>query len=548
MVRKVRLVSGLLLLLFVLTHFLNHSLGLVSLEAMERARTPFVFLWRSIPGSVVLYLSLLTHLLLALWSLYERRSFRLRNVDWLQLILGFSIPLLLVIHILGTRISNSVYGVEDNYLYELMILFVFKPERGLLQILLLMLVWLHAMIGLHQWLRLKASYRRLQWLAFSVALLIPTLAIAGVGVAARDVRRLAEDPAWFDGMIAHLGFLSDERVDLLLRAENWILATLGLAVLAVLCARPLREALRRRQGVFKIKYPDGKQVRIIKGTTILEASRQAAIPHASVCGGRGRCSTCRVHVVSGLEVLPPASIEEMKVLSRLKAGENVRLACQTRPEGDCAIVPLLAAGITPEGVAHGGDYRQGQEREVVVLFADLRGFTTISEDKLPYDVVFILNRYFAAMGEAIEGSGGYVDKFIGDGVMALFGLEEGRDEACRSALAATRAMARALEGLNEHLQLELSAPLRIGIGLHFGPAIVGEMGHGMTRHLTAVGDTVNTASRLEGMTKEFGVQLIMSHDVGEIAGLAGDFELREITLRGRSEPLRVRLIPDAQAL
>ncbi|MDX1401307.1 MAG: adenylate/guanylate cyclase domain-containing protein, partial [Kiloniellales bacterium] len=163
-------------------------------------------------------------------------------------------------------------------------------------------------------------------------------------------------------------------------------------------------------------------------------------------------------------------------------------------------------------------------------------------------VVFILNRYFAAMGQAIETAGGHVDKFIGDGVMALFGIEEESEEACRSAISAVRAMAGALSDLNRHLEHELGNPLRIGIGLHFGPAIVGEMGHGAARHLTAVGDTVNTASRLESMTKDFDVQLVVSSVVAEAAGVALKAERRDVALRGRQESLPVYLVEDAQML
>ena len=113
--------------------------------------------------------------------------------------------------------------------------------------------------------------------------------------------------------------------------------------------------------------------------------------------------------------------------------------------------------------------------------------------------MFLLNRFFLAMGRAIEGEGGHVDKFIGDGVMALFGIDDTPRAGCRSALRAVRAMAGALGD-------ELPAPLRIGIGLHAGPVIVGEMGYGRAASVTATGDAVNVASRLETMAKEFACQ------------------------------------------
>jgi adenylate cyclase len=155
--------------------------------------------------------------------------------------------------------------------------------------------------------------------------------------------------------------------------------------------------------------------------------------------------------------------------------------------------------------------------------------------------VFVLNRYFAMMGAAIERAGGRVDKFVGDGIMALFGLDAGPERAARTALAAARRMAEALDQLNRELEAELDKPLRMGIGLHLGHAIVGEMGYGRAVSLTAIGDTVNVASRLEALTKELGCQLIVSEQLVLHAGTGlEDFPLREVDVRGRSGHLAVR--------
>jgi adenylate cyclase len=213
------------------------------------------------------------------------------------------------------------------------------------------------------------------------------------------------------------------------------------------------------------------------------------------------------------------------------------------------VVPLLPATAGPRDVRVQVNPGQGMEREIAVLFADLRAFTRMAEGRLPYDVVFVLNQYFNAMGQAIEGAGGRVDKFLGDGIMALFGIDREPAEACRRALAGARAMAQALERLNRELAHDLRAPLWMGIGLHMGPVIVGEMGFGRASALTAVGDTVNVAARLEALTKEVGGQLMVSARLAERAGVdLVAFELREIEIRGRRRPLRVRLIPDASLL
>jgi len=227
----------------------------------------------------------------------------------------------------------------------------------------------------------------------------------------------------------------------------------------------------------------------------------------------------------------------------------VRLACQLRPRGDLRVTPLLPATAQARDGFRRPAYLQGSEREIAILFADLRAFTSLAERKLPYDVVFLLNRYFTEMGHAIEESGGHIDKFIGDGIMALFGLDRGAVAGCREALAAAKAMGLRLTHLNETLANDLPQPLRIGIGIHVGHAIVGEMGYGRAVSLTAVGDTVNTASRLEGLTKGYGAELVVSAMVPMRAGidLVGA-QTEEIEIRGRDERLSVRIIKRAADL
>jgi adenylate cyclase len=290
-------------------------------------------------------------------------------------------------------------------------------------------------------------------------------------------------------------------------------------------------------------------VEILPGLSVLEASRMAGIPHASVCGGRGRCSTCRIRVEGVKPILPLAAPEEIKVLERVGAAPDVRLACQLRPRADLRVTPLLPPGAHARDGFRRPAYLHGSEREIAILFADLRAFTRLSEQKLPYDVVFLLNRYFAEMGHAVEQAGGSIDKFIGDGVMALFGLDSGVEAGCRQALAAASAMSERLQHLNDTLAHDLPEPLKIGIGIHVGPAIVGEMGYGKAVSVTAVGDSVNTASRLEGLTKTYGSELVVSEAVVMRAGLdLGAAPRHEIEIRGRIEPMVVRTLASARDL
>ena len=191
----------------------------------------------------------------------------------------------------------------------------------------------------------------------------------------------------------------------------------------------------------------------------------------------------------------------------------------------------------------------GDEREICILFADLRGFTRISEKRLPYDVVFLLNRYFETVGGAIERCGGVANQFTGDGVMALFGIESGAQTGARQALAAAQEMQRALARLSADLDAELPVPLKLGIGIHCGRTVVGHMGRGVATYLTAVGDAVNTASRLQDQTKQFSCQLIISERVAERAGFdASGFRREEITVRNRDEAIAIRIVEDVESL
>ena len=311
----------------------------------------------------------------------------------------------------------------------------------------------------------------------------------------------------------------------------------------VLVARGVRCAQERRRKTFQVSYAGGREAVAPVGSTVLEASRSAGVPHASVCGGRGRCSTCRVKLLGCTDALPPAQPEEQRVLERIKAAPDVRLACQLRPEVDLSVMLILPAGAdAAQGFAQKG-YASGQERGVAVLFADLRGFTRIAEKKLPYDVVFFLNCYFDAMGEAITREGGLINQFVGDGVMALFGVEEGPEKGCRQALAAACAIVDAIDEMSEAFAEELEEPLRVGIGVHTGSTVVGQMGRGVAKYLTAVGDTVNTASRLQDLTKEYNCRLVVSAEVAERAGAdVAAFPEYEIEVRNRTAPLTIRAI------
>jgi adenylate cyclase len=548
MLGRLRLYSGLVLFTYLVGHLANHALGVISLEAMN-AGIPFTIApWRTLPGTVLLGGAALVHVSAVLWSLYLRQTLRMPAWQIAQTTLGLLIPFGLIGHVLGTRGLHEAFGVHGSYLTELAALWLLLPGFGVLQAVLVVVAWLHACVGLHTWLRLKPWYAAHERLAFAAAVLWPALALAGYVSGGMQVVRRATEEGWLERVTTEAGLTFDS-IDWVLHWANLGAAGFALLLVALFAMRALRARRAASAGQLRLQYGDRSTVAVRRGMTVLEALRAARVPHASVCGGRGRCSTCRVHIDAGAEHLPAPEEDELRVLRRIAAPTSVRLACQLRPLADLSVTPLLPASATAADAVERAQYQRSEERTVALLFADMRGFTRLAESRLPYDVVFVLNRYREEMAHAIESAGGVVNEFVGDGVMALFGLDSEVDTGCRQAMAAARGMFDRLEHLNRTLAAELNEPLRIGIGIHAGAVILGEMGYANLKGITVVGDVVNTASRLEEMTKRFGAQVVMSEDAAAHLGddIAG-WQRHEIEVRGRVRMMTVLVrgaAPDA---
>jgi len=181
----------------------------------------------------------------------------------------------------------------------------------------------------------------------------------------------------------------------------------------------------------------------------------------------------------------------------------------------------------------------GERTRVTILFADIRGFTARSENSTPEAMIALLNRYYAEASAAIHARGGAIDKFIGDGLMATFGVPQPLPAPERNALEAAQDMLVRIARLNTELAAEGLAPLEIGIGIHSGEVLAGYVGSRKRRDFTVIGDPVNTASRLESMSKTVGYPVICSNDVAAAVGFAGGLvDLGAQEIKGRS-PLHV---------
>jgi adenylate cyclase len=452
-------------------------------------------------------------------------------------------------HLFVTRISLAVYGTEKGYAQELYSFWVAAPRLGALQVSVLIVAWIHGCLGLYQWLRLKPMFSRWMPYLFCGAVLLPVLALLGFFQGGRTMLSLAQDPAWRAANLNpwQIGLPAQNR-QLVMWRDLSLWAALAMLVLVIL-ARVVRAVREWRGAAIRVTYPDGRSVRVPMGFSILEASRSARVPHACICGGRGRCSTCRVRVVAGIARIPPPSASEQAVLRRIAAAPSVRLACQSRPTGDVSVIPLLPADWPVAALRRREWPLPGQERFIAVLMVDMRDSTRLAETRLPFDAVFVVDRFVTSAGSAVAASGGRVSHFLGDGLMATFGLECGPREACFQALSALIAIGRNVEMLNGMMLAETGEKIRFGIGVHCGSAVVGDIGEGAMRTFTTLGDAANVAARLEALCKEFRCQAVISQDVWATAGFSMvRLPGREAVLRGRDAPLLVHPIERVEQL
>jgi adenylate cyclase len=522
--RDLRLGSGLTLFVYVATHMATHAAGLHSVALAERALRVAVALWHSLPGSIVLYGAAAIHIALALHSIYQRRTLRIPPLDVLRIALGLAIPTLLIGHAAATRLAFEMYGHLPTYTRTVWNLWTSDNEGR--QLALLAPGWLHGCLGVYYAFNRREAFMRWRLVWFGLALLLPVLSAVGFFAMGKELAGRAADLAWLAANAVPVE--AGQRIALL-RIRDGLLAAYFGAIVAVFVARALRDGWERQRGALvRIAYP-GRSVTVPRGWTVLEASRGHHIAHQSVCGGRARCSTCRVRVTAGAAHCAPPNADEAATLARIGAADDIRLACQLRPDGDIAVVPLLEVERRKASTA------DAIESELVILEADLAGWCEAAGGLLPQDRLFLLDAFSEAAGAAIRQAGGAPNPLNGDGSIGLFSTRPA-SRAAQQALSAAAVILAQVGSLRAQLPGQAGAALDIAIRVHAGLAASGPIGHGPVRTMVATGPAVDTLRRMAAGTPHGQVRI--SQHALELAGVSMTPEDPVQTLTG-DPPLRV---------
>ena len=552
--RKLRMWSGVILFFYAFTHLLNHSINILSIEAADYVNENyFDFIWKNFVGSFLLYTSLIIHILLGFYAVGTRKSFKMTFREWLQIIFPILALLFLLQHVAANAVLTKYFGVDINYTLLLSLMISNPSEVAIgtvLFTLMTVFIWVHGAIGINSILSFSMkSYQKYSFYLYFMYISVPVLGVFGfwAGIKEQSFVSYAKSLQGEENFIFSIIMesVSQEMFPTLMAIEPLVMNNYPLVVLVLIIIAIFNVVRARFFGRMKINYPNNRTVSVPKGTSVLDASRIAGIPHQSVCGGKGRCTTCRIHVVSHDGVLPNPGALEASAIERVGLETGVRLACQLKPSKNLTVMPL----VNPENSLESATSKRtlsGKEQETVVMFVDLRDFTKLSEKKLPYDVVYILNQYYSVCGKIIEEQGGRLDKFIGDGIMAIFDSSDNPNDNCKNAVKSGALISENMKVLNKEMKADFSEEIRFGMGIHSGDAIVGLMGYGKTFTETVVGDNVNIASRLEGLSKDYKAELVLSKYVADKAKLnLSEFDNHVVKIRGRKQDLENLSIKDA---
>jgi adenylate cyclase len=506
--RDLRLASGIVLFTYVTFHLSCHTLGLVSLDVAERALRFTVLFWHSPPGTLLLYGAAAVHISLALLAVYDRRTLRMPPLQALRIALGLTMPITLIAHFIATRYAFERFGLPGEY--SRVVAGLWASGASGLALGLLAPGWIHGCLGLRYAFGHRRGWQRLKPVFFAVALLLPVL--AGVGFVtmgrALEARRIGGAPPAAAADAAQSAALHGAR-------EGALLVYIAL-VAWIGVGRSWRSvAERRNRSVVWISYPD-RIVSVPRGWTVLEASRSFGIPHESMCGGRARCTTCRVRVVDGASHCPPPVDDERRALDRIAASSpDIRLACQLRPTGDIGVEPLVSVARLGQRTAP--QALRAKDHDAALLLVDVRIDTgSAAPSTAAHDTIHALDRCLGVVVAAATAMGADLHKQSASSWLLVFRASGALAGAASRALAAADRIATAAERLSASLADELGLGMRAAIVLHAGRIAVGSIG---TEATAVAGPPVDDIERLRSTLPPSGASFTISRDAADALGV-----------------------------
>ncbi len=509
LLRDLRLASGLVLFTYVAVHLLNHALGLVSVSLADRGLGMALRVWHSAPGTLLLYGAAAVHVVLALQAIYQRRTLRMAPLDALRIALGLAIPTLLIGHVVGTRVAYESYDISPEYARVVWALWMSDGEGR--QLAMLVPGWLHGCLGVYFAFGRRRLFQQLRYGLFAAALLVPVLGGLGFLAMGKELAANLADRRNLDNLIA-----VDATTRLALaRMRDAVLAVYFTSIAAVFAAREVRAVIeRRRKALVTIAYPQ-RAVQVPRGWSVLEASRGHLIPHMSMCGGRARCSTCRVRITAGAEHCPPPEAAERATLARIDAPGDVRLACQLRPTGNISVIPLLTQSKLARAPTRG---QAATEGDVALLLVSWRNRDAALKGRLPQDVIFVTKAFAESVAGALHAA--HCDEIdtVGTDVLGVLGLSGAIAPACRSALTAAEGVERTLVHLERQFADDFGVAAQFTYYLHAGHVAIGHVGTQEPRRLVLAGEAKDTLEVLRAGAGN--AHAVISARVLELAGEA----------------------------
>ena len=304
-----------------------------------------------------------------------------------------------------------------------------------------------------------------------------------------------------------------------------------------------------RQERYSVEFNPEGNVLVEPQQSLLEAALLAGIPLFHLCGGQARCSTCRVLVLQGGEWLTERTDKEQRLKEQMAFPADVRLACQTKVRGNSAKVARIIRDESDIGLyvgAAAGESSQqiGTEKELVLFFLDIRNFTAFVERHLAFDVIHIIRKLFTMVHSFITSNGGRIVETAGDSVYAVFSWEQPLSEGVSGAVRSGFAILEELQQLNQtYFQSYFSHTFQVGIGIHLGVVIGGNIRLGKEDHLVVMGHPVNIAARLQNATKELNNTYLISDAVYQhLRHPLPDHLTTWVHLKGVSEAVQVHLL------